>query len=102
MSKVELKSVQELISEIKESKLNDKTLAILLDALLDLARGAYMQEETLSGSIRRYKEKPDRQALEFLTNRILGSVPQTIQGTGKEGAIGVVIYPSKENKIEEK
>lgn len=72
---------EELIKQIEKGEAD--RLLPLLDALYDLARGVYMEEETLGGVVRRYKEKPDRQAAEYLVDRALGKPTQAIEGGEK-------------------
>lgn len=87
--------VKEIIKKVEEAKLNDKMLERLLDALFDLAEGCYVAEDILIGKevvkVRRYKKEPNREAAQFLTERILGKLPNTIKGEGEGGAIPVQI-----------
>jgi len=72
----------------------------LLDALYDLSVGVYIMEETLSGQVRRYREKPDRQAAEYLVDRALGKPIQAIEGGEKP--IRLEITRAEIEKLNEK
>lgn len=54
-----------------EKKIVDN-LPNIIDALLDLATGAYVEEMREDGTIRRYQARPDREACRYLIDRIAG------------------------------
>lgn len=53
-----------------------KKLPTLLQAIYDLAVGVYIGEEGEDGTVRVYRERPDRQALQWLLERVLGKTPE--------------------------
>lgn len=54
-----------------EKRIADK-LPILIDRMLELADGVTVQERDREGELDVYTRPPDRQALEYLMNRIMG------------------------------
>ena len=54
-----------------EDRIADR-LPVLVDRLLDLASGVTVQEVGSDGEARVYTRPPDRQAAEYLLNRIMG------------------------------
>jgi len=95
------KSTKRTIDDLRKQveELDDERVLIALDSLFELAKGVYMEEETLSGSIKRYKKEPDRQAAQFIVERALGKTPVALQGTGDKGQIlfEVVNFGGKDN-----
>ncbi len=60
-------------------------LPSLVENLLELADGVTVQEVTAEGGVRVYTRPPDRQANEFLINRILGKPTERRELTGADG-----------------
>lgn len=77
----------------------------LITAMLDLAKGVYAHEERRVGDEwvdRCYREKPDRLALTFLIENVIGKVPNRIEMTGdKGGPLKVVPWMPKLDAIED-
>jgi|FLYL01.1.fsa_nt_gi hypothetical protein len=80
----ELMGIPEVEEEIR------KRLPILIQRMFDLAEGVLVQEVRLdkeSGEMvaRVYRQPPDRQALQFLIENVIGKTPQRIELTGRDG-----------------
>lgn len=64
-------------------------LPILIQRMFDLAEGVVWVEQRVGedGKIepRIYQNGPDRQALQFLIENVIGKTPQRIEMTGKQG-----------------
>lgn len=65
-------------------------LPILLQRMFDLAEGVVLaepiwNEATQSYERRIYEQKPDRQALQFLIENVIGKVATRVEMTGKDG-----------------
>lgn len=54
-------------------------LPSLTNSLIDLAKGLHFEERLPNGNIRRYTERPDREALEYLMNRVLGKPAERVE-----------------------
>lgn len=54
-----------------EKKISDK-LPWLIDQMMELATGVVVQELDKDGTPRIYQRPPDRQAIEYLVNRVMG------------------------------
>ena len=61
-----------------EAKIADK-LPWLVDRLMDLAGGVQVEETTLTGATFVYQRPPDRQACEYLIDRIMGKAVQPVE-----------------------
>ena len=66
-----------------EARVRDR-LPLLIDNLFALADGVTVQEETQNGP-RVYTRAPDRQANEYLINRIMGKPTERKEVSGPEG-----------------
>lgn len=67
----------------------------IVDAMLDLALGVYVDEEREDGTIKRYRRAPDRRAAEYLINRIMGKPAERREVEGAidiDQKIGVMVY----------
>jgi hypothetical protein len=67
-----------------EGRIVDR-LPQLIDNLFSLADGVTVQEETPQGGPRVYTRPPDRQANEYLINRIMGKPTERKEVSGPEG-----------------
>lgn len=67
-----------------EARIRDR-LPSLIDNLFALADGVTVQEETSQGGTRVYTRPPDRQANEYLINRIMGKPIDRKEVSGPEG-----------------
>ena len=67
-----------------EKRIADR-LPKLIDRMFELADGVLMAETLMDGELRVYRERPDRQALEYLINRILGKPVERQELTGDGG-----------------
>ena len=70
---------EKLIKLIEEAKLSDKTLGDVLDTLYRLSQGIFYEKTGIDGSVRVYKELPDRQAGQYLADRILGKITDSMR-----------------------
>ena len=57
----------------------------LIDNLFSLAAGVTVQEPTPQGGTKVYTRAPDRQANEYLLNRIIGKPTEAIEVSGPDG-----------------
>jgi len=62
-----------------------KNLPKLVSRLMELAMGVTMAKRGKDGNVNIYVEAPDRQAAEYLVERVMGKVPQRHEVTGDEG-----------------
>ena len=66
-----------------------RRLPVLLQRMFDLAEGVIMHEQRVDGegevSVRCYQLGPDRLALQFLIENVIGKTPQRLELTGKGG-----------------
>lgn len=64
-------------------------LPVLIQHMFDLAEGVVWVEQRVDddGNIvpRIYQAQPDRQALQFLIENVIGKTPQRVEMTGKDG-----------------
>lgn len=63
-------------------------LPLLIQRMFDLAEGVVMQEVRIEGeetTTRIYQLAPDRLALQFLIENVIGKTPQRVELTGKDG-----------------
>jgi len=72
-----------------------KKLPTLLQAIYDLAVGVYVSEETKDGDVHVYREKPDRQALQWLMERVLGKTPERHELVALDGTAIVIPWMPK-------
>lgn len=79
-------------------------LPLLLERLMDLANGVQLVEYKLTDdgpSERIYRSAPDKDALKYLTERVMGKIPQRVELTGKEGGpVKVVPWMPEQAAIE--
>jgi hypothetical protein len=80
----ELMNIPDVETEIR------KVLPILLDRMLSLALGVHcldvkVNKETGQPEQKVFRLPPDRQALQFLIENVIGKVPQRLEMTGKDG-----------------
>lgn len=68
-----------------EKKIADK-LPWLIDQMMELATGVLVEETDKDGVPRVYQRPPDRQAIEYLANRIMGKPTERQEVTGADGA----------------
>lgn len=61
-----------------EGKIADK-LPWLVDRLMDLAGGVIVEATDLTGRLVVYQRQPDRQACEYLIDRIMGKASQPVE-----------------------
>ncbi len=67
-----------------EKQIADR-LPMIVDRLLELAAGVLVQDvDQHTGEVRVYQAKPDRQAAEYLVNRILGKPVEQQHVTGDD------------------
>jgi hypothetical protein len=69
-----------------EKRISDK-LPWLVDKALELAEGVWVEQETQEGPVV-YKRPPDRQAIEYLLNRIMGK-PTERQEVEQSGGVTI-------------
>jgi hypothetical protein len=65
-----------------------KRLPALLQRMFDIAEGVFIQEERYGEDgpmVRVYRMAPDRLALQFLIENVIGKTPQRLELTGKGG-----------------
>lgn len=72
-------------------------LPVLIDRMLELALGVCVLEtkanpKTGEISQKVFRVPPDRQALQYLMENVIGKVPQRVELTGKDGG-GIEIVP---------
>lgn len=72
-----------------EKQIADK-LPTLIDRALELAEGVTVKEIDKDGGINIYTKPPDRQAIEYLVNRIMGK-PTERQETDLEGGLTIKV-----------
>lgn len=70
---------------LAEGRIVDR-LPQLIDNLFALADGVTVQEETPQGGTKIYSRAPDRQANEYLVNRIMGKPTERKEVSGPDGA----------------
>lgn len=70
-----------------EKRIADK-LPTLIDRAFELAEGVTIQEVDKEGGVNIYTRPPDRQAIEYLINRIMGK-PTDRQETDIEGGLTI-------------
>jgi hypothetical protein len=63
--------------QVVEAKISEK-LPWLADKLFELAEGVQVQKTDRRGRTRIYSEPPDRQAIEYLMDRVMGKPTQPI------------------------
>jgi hypothetical protein len=75
-----------------EKRIADK-LPTLIDKMMELAHGVTVQEVDKEGGLIVYTKAPDRQAAEYLINRIMGKPTERKEVTGPEGGpVEVAFY----------
>lgn len=72
--------INETPIQAAESKIRDR-LPWLVDKMLELAEGVEVKEIDRKGNTRIYSTIPDRQAIEYLIDRIMGKPTQPIDVT---------------------
>ena len=83
-----------------EKQIVDK-LPQLIDNMMALADGVLVEETTLTGGRVVYQRPPDRQANEYLINRIMGKPTERQEVSGPEGeALRITIAATKEAEAE--
>jgi hypothetical protein len=67
-----------------ERRIADR-LVDLIDYLFELAEGVTVQEKDRHGNTKVYTRPPDRQAIEYLINRIMGKPTERTELAGQDG-----------------
>jgi len=79
-----------------EKRIADR-LPTLIDRMFELSDGVLVQEHDITGTPRVYQKPPDRQALEYLVNRILGK-PTERQEQEQTGGLAIrIIYADSDD-----
>lgn len=87
--KVDTEALAAALMDIPEvDKEVRKRLPELLQCMFDIARGVFIEERRMTedGEVARvYQMGPDRLALQFLIENVIGKTPQRLELTGKGG-----------------
>ena len=86
----------ETVINLAERQIVDK-LPKLLDNMMDLANGVAVEETDAYGEKKVYERPPDRQACEYLINRIMGRPTERTE-QDIEGELHIVVTYAKNNK----
>lgn len=73
-----------------EKRIKDR-LPELIDNLFELAEGIEVQERDANGATRVYSRAPDRQANEYLLNRIMGKPTERLESENKTETTHVIV-----------
>lgn len=74
---------KELIDRIHDTILEE--LPDIIQGAIDLAKGAYIEESLPHGKTRVYRQAPDNVMIQYLTNRVMGKIPDRVE-LGAAGA----------------
>lgn len=90
LSPAELKQIHTLMDIPTAEEEIRKVLPVLINRMLTLALGVYVLDAKVnqdSGEVEQkvFRMPPDRQALQFLIENVIGKVPQRLEMTGKDG-----------------
>jgi hypothetical protein len=86
--KVDTEALASLMDIPEVDKEVRKRLPALLQRMFDIAEGVFIQEERYGEDgpmVRVYQMAPDRLALQFLIENVIGKTPQRLELTGKGG-----------------
>jgi hypothetical protein len=73
--------VNETPIQVAEGKIRDR-LPWLVDKMLELAEGVYEERSVAEGVQIVYKQPPDRQAIAYLIDRVMGKASQPVEIIG--------------------
>jgi hypothetical protein len=80
---------------LAEGKIADK-LPHIVDRMLELADGVYREQEMPDGAMLIYKTPPDRQAIQYLVDRIMGKPKEkSEQDVNLRGGVTILLPERK-------
>ncbi len=82
-----------------ERRIADR-LPFIVDKLLALGDGVYVEETTLDGSRTVYQKPPDRQALTYLFDRVAGKPTERVEQENG-GSVEVIVRYAREGQFAE-
>lgn len=96
LTKEEQESLAALMGLEDVDKVIRGMLPVLIDRMLELALGVCIQDTKVNpktGAIEQkvFRVPPDRQALQYLMENVIGKVPQRVELTGKDGGAVEVV-----------
>ena len=96
LTEQEQKSLEALMQIEDVDRVIRGMMPVLIDRMLELALGVCIQDQKVNpktGDVEQkvFRVPPDRQALQYLMENVIGKVPQRVELTGKDGGAIEVI-----------